>query len=268
MLKKMLLAAIIGMFFISASSYAQDNQDLSKTLKIVVGQISSSISSMDKNLKSVSERIRNINPYSNISRKVLNDLAASDKSIIDCAIINPQGVMIVVEPKEYNRYEGTDISTQEHIKRMLKNHEPVLSKVFTSVEGIKSVDAGYPMFSDYKEFTGSVSVLFKPEIFLGEAAKLPEGISNIRVWVMQKDGVIVYDPDVRQINSNVFISHVFTDFPSLIEFSRKACAEKSGTGAYDFHKTDLADKNIVKKEAVWDTVNFYGAEWRVIVARE
>jgi len=82
---------------------------------------------------------------------------------------------------------------------------------------------------------------------------------------MQKDGLIIYDPDPDQVGRNIFSDELFRPFQELISFSRTVSMEKEGTGSYDFYTKGLRDQTVVKKYAAWNTVSLYGTEWRIIV---
>jgi hypothetical protein len=173
--------------------------------------------------------------------------------------------MSVVEPESYRKYEGSDVSNQAQVIALLKNKKPIFSDVFRSVEGIQAIDFEYPILSDKNDFLGSVSILVRQEALSADIVMPLVADKPCKIWIMQKNGLVIYDQDPNQIGRNIFSDALFKPFQDLIAFSRTVSMEKDGAGSYDFYVKGLEDKTIVKKYVVWDTVSLYGTEWRVVV---
>ena len=101
-----------------------------------------------------------------------------------------------MEPSPYRHFEGTDISAQEQVRGVIAEHKPVMSSVFKAIDGFEAVDVEYRVLNSQGEYTGSVSLFFKPETFFAEI--LPPLIKGIPVgiWVMEKGGRILYDSEL------------------------------------------------------------------------
>ena len=69
--------------------------------------------------------------------------------------------------------------------------------------------------------------------------------------VMQKDGLIVYEPDTGQIGKNAFSDRLFRLCPWTSRSCREHVPGKGGNGTYTF--IDAKGMNVTK-EAVWTTV--------------
>lgn len=196
------------------------------------------------------------------ARMVLAELCGSFGYAVDCAAVDPAGKMVTIEPAAYRRFEGTDIGGQEQAKRMMQDRKPVISDVFTSVEGFAASDAEYPVTSRDGSFLGSVSLLFRPEQFLGEIIRpLVKGIP-MDIWAMETGGRILYDVDKRQINLNLFSSPLYRPYRSLLELGRRIARNPSGAGNYTF--LDRTTKKAVTKNAYWQTASLYGSDWRLV----
>ena len=173
--------------------------------------------------------------------------------------------MVTVEPAEYRKYEGADISGQKHVIEIRKTGKPVLSAVFTAVENVNAIAFHYPVFSEKKEFIGSVSMLIREDALLGRILlPLVKG-KPCKIWMMQPDGLVVYDPDPGQIGRNIFTDELYRPFKDLISVSKTVAAAQNGAGSYDFYAKGLQDKTIVKKYVVWDTFAMRGSSWRIVV---
>jgi hypothetical protein len=199
-------------------------------------------------------------------RKLLQNCNTGRPYVIDSTFIDGKGIMKFIEPEQYRKYEGTDISKQEAIVKMRKTQKPRMGNVFVSVEGIKSIDIEYPVFSAGKKFHGSVSMLVKQYELIRSVAATVETESSVKCWVMQKDGLILYETDPTQMGLNLFSDPLYKDFPKLVTLGRRMVKEKEGNGFYTFliHGT----KNIIKKQAAWKTVHFLNNDWIVVAYKE
>jgi hypothetical protein len=184
---------------------------------------------------------------------------------VDCAKVDRDGLMVMIEPAAYRKFEMSDISKQEHVIELRKRGKPVLSRVFRTVEGIDAIDFEYPISSPQKDFLGSVSLLLKPDILI---ARIVEPLARrfpVDIWVMQPDGRILYDADKDQAGRMLFSDAMFQPFPSLIALGKHIAAEQAGSGTYEFMSRRW--RNLVTKQAHWVTVSLHGAEWRLIVVQ-
>lgn len=264
MKKKIFLMALFFACFL-ADSFCLDADKFMQVLSEAKNNFSGTFSSIDQDLSAAARGISIAGIKSDEARQVLNSLCKGRSYAVDCAIVDEAGKMTVVEPQEYNKFEGSDISMQAQVKRMLKDKKPVFSDVFTSVEGIKTVDVEYPIFSGSNEFLGSVSMLIDQEVMAEIIIAPLVRKTHCKIWIMQKNGLIVYDPDPNQIGRNIFSDELFRDFNVLISFCRTVANTKEGAGSYDFYASSLGDKVVVSKYAAWDTVSLYGNEWRIVV---
>ncbi len=197
------------------------------------------------------------------ARKILGDLCRSIPHAVDCTAVDGAGRMVTVEPGDYRRFEGADISGQEQVARLLRTGKPVMSSVIRTVEGFDAVDIEHPVFSPKGSFMGAVSVLIRPESMLSAvAADLVRGLP-IDVWAMQKDGRIIYDPDQEEVGKMLFSDPIYKPFPQLLSLGESVTRERDGRGGYQFLGRGL--KKPVSKDAFWTTVGLYGTEWRIVV---
>jgi hypothetical protein len=199
-------------------------------------------------------------------RKLLQNCNTGRPYVINSTFIDSKGMMKFIEPEQYRKYEGTDISKQEAIIKMRKTQKPRMGNVFVSAEGIKSIDIEYPVFAAGKKFLGSVSMLVKHDELIRSIASTVETGSGVKCWVMQKDGQLLYETDPAQMGLNLFTDPLYKDYPELIKLGRRMVKEKEGKGFYTFliHGT----KTVVKKQAVWKTAHFLDNDWIVVVYKE
>lgn len=257
---KKFIVVLGAMVFISTHAFAADMSDIMPVLKSAKKAIDSTLAEIGKDLKVAAKELASVDLKGDAARKILNSLCKYRPYVIDCSIIDSNGIKIAVEPAEYRELEGADRSSLASVVSLLKTKKPEMSDVYHSAEGIHAVSIGYPIFSDKGELLGAVRMLIRHEVFL---KPLVEN-KPCKIWVMQKNGLIVYDADPEEIGKNIFSDDMFKPFEDLISFARTVVLSKTGAGSYDFYAGGLEDKTLVQKVAAWDTAGLYGTEWRVI----
>ena len=265
MKKLILLVALFTFALMPVTVRAQDNE---KPLVVIIklqDDINAVFSKLDADAARAAKELGKTGIEGEAAREVIRNLAASAGlySVDSCAV-NTKGIITIVEPPEYKKFEGSDISAQPQVLRLWATKQPVMGELFMSVEGFYASSIEHPVLSDKGELLGSVSLMFKPENIF--ALVLEEDLKGtpVHAWAMQKDGRLVYDSDPAQIGKILFEDPMYQPFPRLLTLCRKIAAARSGFGPYDFY--DIGKKNIVTKDAVWATIGVNGTEWRLVAA--
>ena len=254
----MLSAGIL--VFIAARAYAADISNIVPVAKNAKQAINSTLAEVGQDLKAAARDLAATDLKGDAARKILKDLCKFRPYIVDCAIIDANGVKITIEPEAYKQFEGSDRSDQPYVITLLKTKKPVMSDVYHSAEGIHAISIGYPIISDKGELLGAVKMLIRYEVFL---RPLVEN-KPCKIWVMEKSGIIVYDADPEEIGKNIFFDSMFKPFEDLVSFSKTVALTRTGAGSYSFYASGMKDKTLVQKIAAWDTAEIYGTEWRVV----
>jgi hypothetical protein len=260
-MKKLVVSIIIGItVFITAHAFAVDMGDIMTVLKDAKQAIDSTLAEIDTDLMTAAKGLSGADLKGDAARKILNDLRKYRPYVIDCSIIDANGMKITVEPAEYKQYEDADRNSLSSVTLLLKTKKPVMSDVYHSAEDIHAISIGYPIFSDKEELLGAVRMLIRYEVFLKPLVE----DRPCKIWVMQKNGLIVYDADPEEIGKNIFSDSMFKPFEDLISFSKTVALSERGAGSYSFYAEGEKDKTLVQKIAAWDTAGIYGTEWRVV----
>ena len=197
-------------------------------------------------------------------RALLSELYKRHPYAADLAFIDTKGVMRVVEPLFYRKLQGTDISVQEHIKKMLADKKPGMSEAFMTVEGFYAVSVQYPVL-DNGVYLGSVSMLINPESLLKSIVEQRIAGVPVDIWAMEPAGRIIYDPDAEEIGRSIFQDDLYKPFPGLLAAARSIADSADGSAAYNFLGKGL--KESVKKYAYWNTVTVYDTPWRIVMTK-
>lgn len=197
-------------------------------------------------------------------RKVLVSILEKNHDVIETAFIDLKGVMRYIEPRDYKNFEGTDISTQEHVATLRKNKIPVFSSSFKAVEGFLAADLAYPVYDSQKNLIGSISVLIRPDLFINSILKKSKIPDDYELWIMQPNGTLIYDQDSDEIGRNLFSDPMYAEYESLLALGKKVASTRSGKGSYLFLAPGSKEKVI--KNVIWQSVALHGMEWRVALA--
>lgn len=226
-------------------------------------EVTAELNKVDQDVADLAGRLSEKDFTTAEKRKMLSDLCRTYSYTVDCAFVDGKGKMAIIWPQKYAEFEGSDISGQEHLIRLQKTMKPVLSMTFKTVQGFDAVALHHPIFSRKGEFSGSVSVLFKPESLLSDViAPVLRGLP-VETFVMQTDGRILYDQDTEDTGRMLFEDPIYKPFPQLLAVAAMSAKEKTGAGSYDFGQHGSG--KIIKKDAHWTTVGLHGTEWRLIV---
>ena len=250
--------------FVPAAIRAEDSEKPLAVILKVQDELSAVFSKLDADVARAANEIGKTGIEDEGAREVIRNLAKSTgRYSINCSVVNAKGIMVMVEPAEYKKYEGSDISKQPQVLRMWSTKQPVMGDLFMSVEGFYASSLEYPVVSSKGDLLGSVSLLFKPEKIFSLVIEPAIKDMPVRAWAMQKDGRIIYDADPAQIGKMLLEDPMYKPFPGVASFVKKVAAARTGSGSYDFY--DIGTNNIVSKDAIWTTISVNGTEWRLIV---
>lgn len=228
-------------------------QDLQKRLD----QIDGSLAELIEESKSNFEKEGGI-------RKLLGSIINENPDLVDASYIDDKGILRQIEPSDYKNLENADISTRDHVIAMMKTRKPVFSSGFSSIEGFLAVDLARPLFDDKKNFVGSISAFIRPELLIDPLLKKSVTPPDYELWIMQTDGMIIFDQDREEIGRMLFSDPMYADYVSLLDLGKKIASEPTGKGSYIFLAPGAKEKAI--KNIAWQSVRLHGREWRVVLA--
>src|SRR5262249_19281322 len=218
---------------------------------------------LDTDLAQAATQLAAVGLTDSAAHQILLKLCADNPAVVDCATVDLAGRMVALEPAAFKQFEGVDISQQEQVRRLHRTKKPVLSNAIRAVEGFDAVDLERPIVSPQGKLRGSVSLLIKPEALLSAIiAPAVQGFP-VEVWVIQRDGRILYNPDPELIGRNVFHDPACGPSPPFHSLARKIAATKAGSGIYDCRLQ--GHQAAVKKQAFWTTVGLHRTAWRLLV---
>lgn len=179
-------------------------------------------------------------------------------------VVTKDGIVTMAVPDGYAGTVGSDISSHLETGRSVREQAPLVSEVFPLAEGYAGVAQSYPVFGEGGEYLGFVSIAYRPETLIDRVIPPLTDGTPYDIWMMQTDGVVIYDTTPEEIGKNLFSDPAYR-LPALQEAFSRIAAERSGSLTYSFWDTNW--EQTVTKEAVWGTAGVDGTEWRVVVTR-
>jgi basic membrane protein A len=237
-----------------------DLRDVLNQLKEEAAEV---LEKLDADLKLGAKMLSGTALNSERARSVLKRIYGLNPYLIDCSTVGNQGVIQAIEPEGFKEFEGANIASQVHWSKLAKTGNPVLSGYFRSVQGVAAVAFHYPVFLSDNRLAGSVSALLEPEKLLAGIIEPVSSNLPVDIFLMQTDGLMIYDVDANQIGRNVFQDPLYQPFPELIELARKVAVTKKGMGEYRFYREGSGEP--VNKLAYWKTIHKHGTEWRIVI---
>jgi hypothetical protein len=237
-----------------------------KTATLQIQQaVQSELDKLDLDMSAAAAELSRTGLSGTEARKILNGLCGKYPFIIDCLTTDTSGKMVTVAPDAYSSYEGSDISQQDVTIKFNETKKPLLSQMFTAVEGMDAVVIMRPIISEKGDFIGSLSALFKPETLLSGASEPILRGTDIELDVMQLDGLNIYNSTGIDTGLNLFTDPAFQQYTDLIALGHQMVAEESGTGSYTIIGHDTG--KMVKKQAFWASVGLHDTAWRVMSSK-
>ena len=272
------IAAILLLCSIAAPGQAVPNGNLSAEksetdmlFKLLQFQadVQGNLNDLDLDVANASQNLSTTGLNGTAAREVLNKLLETNSNLVEASTFSKDGKIIVTECKGCERNEGADISGQEHVALILKTKNPTFSKQFQLVEGYNGTALEYPVFSSQDEFLGGISAVIEPDNLLNAlAAPRLQYDTNYTFWVMDLDGLLLYDEDASQIGKSLLEDPLYKPFPDLQELVEHGIvAERSGHGNYSYFEVIGDNKTVVTKECYWTTTGLHGREWRLVITK-
>ena len=88
---------------------------------------------------------------------------------------------------------GLDISYRKHIVELIREHKPVVSEVFRTIEGIDAIALHVPVLQG-AEFKGSVEILVDFQSLARRYLDVVKVGQTGYAWVISQDGIVLYTP--------------------------------------------------------------------------
>jgi serine/threonine protein kinase len=173
------------------------------------------------------------------------------------------GKIFAVAPVQYASAIDADTSQFEHNRLATTLGKPVLSRLHQTPEGFEAITLVVPVKRG-KTIPGFISARLKAAEFLGRLLSTDIRTAAKTVWVIQDDGLILYDTHPAEIGENLFREERFVAIPELRRLAGEIARQKTGVGYY--RGSDPATGAVLSRIASWETLRpAENQRWRVVV---
>jgi PAS domain S-box-containing protein len=195
-------------------------------------------------------------------KKLLIDFYKSHSDQIEgITVVDSKGILRYTYPENSNAV-GVDISNQVHIKSVMQNHLPIVSDVFMSVQGFRTIAYHVPIIND-KEYKGSIAILI-PIDNLGKRF-----IETIRTgktgygWMISEQGIELFNP--KDTLTGKSAKEIFINKPSVLELLNRTSKETEGTSIC-YVQSDIKEKNeLTRTLSAFYRVSLGNTFWTILI---
>lgn len=235
---------------------------MNRTLEQAVGAINAELVSVRTVNLDSAERLSPVGLKGGEVEAVLSEKLIALPWAISSVTISSDGIIAVAVPAIFRDIVGRNVKYQDAVRDALETKVPRVSEVFILEEGFSGISQSAPVFSPGGTYIGYTDVTYRPETLIGRAVEPVIAGTTYDIWVVQKDGRVIYDTTQEEIGRNLFSDPAYKS-PELQAFFSSVVSEPEGRGVYRFW--DRNWDRIITKEAVWATAGIDGAEWRVVL---
>ncbi len=189
--------------------------------------------------------------YANYSRYISAITRYDSKGNILYSYPNPEKV------------QGKNISGQTHVAKLLKEHKPNVSDVFTSVQGFPTVAISQPVF-DKGIFIGAIGFLVDFKYIAKTYLEVVQIGDEGYAWMISRDGVELYCPVPGHVGVN--ISKTSHRFPTVLDMADRMKQGLTGFAVYQYDMSKDRETETVVKHAAFAPVHMQDNLWSIAVA--
>lgn len=163
----------------------------------------------------------------------------------------------------YSSSIGSDISDQPHIRTILREHRPVVSDVFRTVQDFDGIALHVPVFQG-AAFRGTIAIVMDFDSLAKRYLEVVKIGKTGYAWMVSRDGIILFTQVPEFVGKSIF--EVSKDFPSMSAMARELVQGRTGTGVYTFNRIYEQVVKPVRKYAVYMPIRIADSYWTIVVA--
>jgi signal transduction histidine kinase len=157
---------------------------------------------------------------------------------------------------------GLDISYRKHIAELIREHKPVVSEVFRTIEGIDAVALHVPVMQGV-EFRGSVEILVDFQSLTKRYLDVIKVGETGYAWVISQAGTILYTPVPGLTGKSIWEAN---KDPSSVALVSAMLQGREGTAEYTSQRIGDRQVSPTRKYAVFLPVRLGNTFWSICVA--
>ncbi len=272
-MKNLLLLAITAVFLIGGCSskpkeeviLLQPYTDAIAALNDINMAVVQKFKEYDAEMAYASLRLDRLGMTAARSEVIVASLQRIDGYVRLSGTLNTSGKRLYTTPMKYFQASGggETISNAPAIMEQVRRGRKVLSDAYQNKCNELVVDYICPVKGDDEIVHGAIYMQIAITELLRHYVTERITAMPVNVWVMQTDGLLVYDTSPEEINQNILTGDYFKDYPSLIQLAQKIANFETGTGSYRY--LTKGNKVEMVKNAQWNSVTLGGRQLRLVL---
>lgn len=175
--------------------------------------------------------------------------------------VNSDNICVAAYPADAANLVGRDFAVYAVGERFYEGRDVTLTYFQKMEAGYYASVVGVPVKNNDGKFTGHIAYALDNVKLLGEIEdKVCTG--NLELVVIEPNGMQIYDKDTEEIGLNVLTDPLYEGMNGRAGLTIITQTE-SGVISYNHA---LEGDNYVTKTASWETIEFGGHHWRVVIA--
>jgi hypothetical protein len=175
--------------------------------------------------------------------------------------VDEKGTILYTVP--YTLSTGSNISTQKHFQKIIRERKPVISDVFKAVQGFDAIALHVPVLKG-DLFKGTIAILIDFEDLTRRYLEVIKIGETGFAWLIQNDGIQLYSPDKGSIGKSVFDN--YKEFPAIIPMLKNMLQGHHGRTTYIFNKIGNQKVKPIRQYAVYMPIHIGNTFWSIAVA--
>ncbi|TSA46181.1 MAG: hybrid sensor histidine kinase/response regulator [Deltaproteobacteria bacterium] len=176
--------------------------------------------------------------------------------------VDASGRIVYTIPYDRNLI-GRDISFQKHVQEVMRTRKPVISDVFTAVQGYQTVALHIPVFGN-RIYRGTIAIAIDVQSLARRYLEAIKIGKTGYAWMTSRDGTELYCPVPGHTGKSVYIN--CADFPSILAMAGEMLKGHQGVTTYTFDMIGEQEVKTVKKHAVYMPISLGNTFWSIVVA--
>jgi PAS domain S-box-containing protein len=157
---------------------------------------------------------------------------------------------------------GSDISSQPHVREILREHRPVTSDVFRAVQGYDAVALHVPVFKG-ETFAGTLAIVVNFEALAERYFAVIRIGAGGHAWVISRDGTMLFSPEPGQTGRNV--RELFDGAPGIRALVDRMLRGGRGEMAFTAAARPPGPAAAEQWYAVWQPIRVGSTFWSIAV---
>ncbi|OKY75370.1 MAG: hypothetical protein BM485_08880 [Desulfobulbaceae bacterium DB1] len=181
--------------------------------------------------------------------------------ILGISRMNGAGRLIHTQPS-HEKVIGTDLSSQKHVREIIRSRQPVVSDVFTAVQGYRCIAYHVPVMQG-ETFAGSLAILIPFTKIAGDYLDTLQSRMAGRTIIISEEGVALYCSEPGQAGRN--IRDIFPASASLQALFSMMLTGGEGTTALRFPAGERDKEDPGIHHAVYTPADLHNTFWSIAV---